>query len=141
MSFVELLRTLWPIAATLTPILMAGGFAWLRLQFPTKSDLEKLRTQREEAVARVRADCAKEIAEVAYLARQTADRTIKAEEEIRHLSANASLPPSKAELSKDIGKVAERLSAVENSIRGVERHMETHNNYLHMLVDRATDRK
>ena len=136
MSLAELIRTYWPIATFLTPFLLAGGFAWLRMQFPTKADLERLRHDRVEAVAEMRGEVAKEIAGISILARTTADRQLVADERIAGILVDLARAPSKIELSKDIGKVAERVGRLEASVERVVRQNETTNDYLHTLIEK-----
>ncbi len=136
MSLLEIIRTLWPIAAFTTPFILAGGFAWLKTQFPTKTDLENLRKDREVAVQGMRSEIAKEIALISVLARTTADRQIANEEKIAAIAEEARKRPTKDDLSKDIGKVAERLGRVEEGVSGLRRELGTHSSYLHSLLER-----
>lgn len=64
MSWLEIVRTIWPIAATITPFVLAGGFAWLKTQFPTKVDLETLKRDVAAEVAEIKRDAAKDVAEM-----------------------------------------------------------------------------
>lgn len=107
MSWADFVRHYWPIAAFFTPFVMAGGFAWLKLQFPTRADLEKLRTDRETEVAEIWAEVEKEISEATALARAASDKHIEHAERLRALENESGRRPSKLELSKDIGKLGD----------------------------------
>lgn len=137
MSWADFVRHYWPIAAFFTPFVMAGGFAWLKLQFPTRADLEKLRTDRETEVAEIWAEVEKEISVVSALARTTADKQIEQGERLRALASESDKEPSKHSLSKDIGKLAERVGAMEAGLKGLSGQLGTNNTYLQMLIEKT----
>ncbi|WJY18706.1 hypothetical protein QQS45_00175 [Alteriqipengyuania flavescens] len=136
MNLLDIIRTWWPIAAFVTPFILAGGFAWLKNQFPTKLDLEKLRTEGEKELEKLRITSAREIAELSVLARTTADAQIADRGKIDMLMADVARRPSKVDLSKDIGKLAERVGRLESSIASVSDQLRTNNGYLHTLIDK-----
>lgn len=125
MSWAELIRTIWPIMATITPFILAGGFAWLKLQFPTKADLEKLR-----------GDVKKDVEEMRLHTVSISDREIMLKARVDSITQELDRAPSKLDLSKDIGKVAERVGSLESGIEALTGQLSTHNQYLHTLLEK-----
>lgn len=125
MSWAELIRTIWPIMASITPFVLAGGFAWLKLQFPTKADLEKLR-----------GEVAKDVEEMRIHTISISDREIALKARVDSMEKDADRAPSKLDLSKDIGKVAERVGGLEAAIEALAGQLSTHNQYLHTLLEK-----
>lgn len=136
MSWLELVRTVWPVMAAITPLVLAGGFAWLRLQFPAKADLEKLKTDREKAVAEVRGEMERKVTELRALSTANAERQIASEQRLNSVETDLMRAPSKVELSKDIGKVAERVGHLEAGLSALLKQVETTNTYLHTLIEK-----
>ena len=52
------------------------------------------------------------------------------------IEADIERAPSKLDLSKDIGKVAERVGHLESGVDALTRQLETHNDYLRILIDK-----
>ena len=143
MSWAEFVRTYWPIASFLTPFMLAGGFAWLKTQFPAKTEVEKnredIRTCREQfrvEVGQIDQARKSDIAELARLAQTMDARQVGMEHQLKALTKEFDTAPSKLELSKDIGKVAERVGSLESSVNSLVRQLETHNQYLHTLLEK-----
>ena len=125
MSWAELVRTIWPIAATITPFVLAAGFAWLKLQFPTKADLEKLRGSVQ-----------KDVEEMRMHTMSISDRQIASDARVDAVEKDLERAPSKLDLSKDIGKVAERVGHLESGVGALTRQLTTSNQYLHTLLEK-----
>ena len=125
MSWAELIRTIWPVMASITPFVLAGGFAWLKSQFPTKADLEKLR-----------GDVQKDVEEMRAHTMAISDLQIVTKGRVDAIEADIERAPSKLDLSKDIGKVAERVGHLESGVDALTRQLETHNDYLRILIDK-----
>lgn len=125
MSWAEIIRTLWPIMATITPFVLAAGFAWLKSQFPTKADLEKLR-----------GDVKKDVEEMRAHTMAISDRQIASEQRVKSIETDLERAPSKIDLSKDIGKVAERVGHLESGLESMNRQMVTANAYLQTLIEK-----
>jgi hypothetical protein len=53
------------------------------------------------------------------------------------LENRADEPPSRIDLSKDIGKVAERVRGLETTVEALRRIGETTNQYLNMLIEQG----
>jgi predicted nucleic acid-binding Zn-ribbon protein len=136
MSWLEILRSIWPVMAGITPLVLAGGFAWLRLQFPTKLDLEKLKSEREKALVDVVAKFAVEISDLRGQTTTNSDRQIASEQRLNAIEADLHRAPSRVELSKDIGKVAERVGHLEAGLEALSKQIETTNSYLHTLIEK-----
>jgi hypothetical protein len=125
-TWLDYIRTLWPLAVVLTPLVTGAGILWLKTQFPTKKDLQDVETkilreieghdERLGAGSAKMADFDKRIA----LVEQECDAT-----------------PTKGEVNQSIATLAGRMSGVESSLRGVERILATQHDYLRTLVDRG----
>lgn len=114
--WMEYVRVIWPIASTLTPILIGLAVLWLKNQFALKAELAALATE---------------------VARQNAvqDRELAGHEtRITLLEKECAAPPSRHEINDKLGKFSERLSAVETGVSGVSEQLKTSNEYLHALV-------
>ena len=136
MNLFDIIQFLWPIAAFITPFVLAGGFAWLQTKFPSKADLEKLQADREQDSAQIRADAAKDIAELTLRAQRASEQGAAFKQRIKALELDGDRSPTKIQLSKDIGKVAERVGHVESGIEHIRSQLDTQNSYLHTLIER-----
>lgn len=125
-TFLEIVRTIWPIAAVLTPLILGAGFLWLRTQFPTKTDLAAM----EE---RIRADIEEHERRLDDGSKKMADY----DKRIALVEDDCESSPSKADLSQANASLAGRMSGVESSLRGQERQLSTLNTYLHTLIEKG----
>lgn len=114
-DWVSLIIKLWPIASTITPIILLAGFLWLRQKFPSKEDFDTLRGK----VDKLTVDQAK-----------TADA-------IKELKAGRDDPPTRVQLMAEMAVLAGRVSAVEAKVDGVGNAVETSNDYLQILIERG----
>lgn len=136
MTWLEILRSIWPVMAGITPVVLACGFAWLKLQFPTKTELEKLKGEREKAVAEVVSSLSGSISALRVQATANSDRQIASEQRLNAIEGDLLRAPSKVELSRDIGKVAERVGRLEAGMTAVGKQLETTNSYLHTMIEK-----
>jgi hypothetical protein len=102
----------WPIAATITPILLAIGLLWLRTKFAGV-----------EALATAQAKIAALETEVALLKLKVAE-----------IDGDIDSEPTRAQVIDKIGNAIERLSRLEGSIEGIERHMGSQSQWLQALA-------
>lgn len=114
-AWLQLILDLWPIASTITPVILLAGFLWLRQKFPSKEDFDALKL----TVDQLKVDQAK------------TTNTIK------ELKDERDDPPTRVQLMAEMGELAERVSAMEASFKGLSTHLETTNDYLKILVDRG----
>lgn len=120
--WMEYVRVIWPIASTLTPILIGLAVLWLKNQFALKTELAALATE---------------------VARQNAvqDRELAGHEtRIVLLEKDCASPPTRHEINDKLGKFSERLAAVESGVSGVSDQLGTQNDYLRALLTEAPRR-
>lgn len=120
--WMEYVRVIWPIASTLTPLLIATGLFWLRNQFALKTELAALATE----VARQNAVQDKELA--------------GHETRILILEKECAAPPTRNTLNDRLAQVSERLSSVERGVDGVGNQLDTQNEYLRALLTEGAKR-
>ncbi|SCW55872.1 hypothetical protein SAMN02927924_01341 [Sphingobium faniae] len=114
-DWIQLIIDLWPIASTITPLILLAGFLWLRQKFPSKDDFDALKL----TVDKLKVD---------QVATTNAIKDLKDERDD---------PPTRVQLMAEMGDLAERVSAMEASFKGLSTHLETTNDYLKILVDRG----
>lgn len=122
----EYIRTLWPIAVVLIPVVLTAGFLWLKTQFPTKADL--IATE-----ARIVADIDEHKARLDDGSKKMADF----DKRIALVEDDCEASPSRGELLQQNAALAGRMSAVESSLRGQERQFTTMNGYLHTIIEKG----
>jgi chromosome segregation ATPase len=121
-SWWQIIQVIWPIAATLTPLILLGGFAWLKTKFPSRADLKEHETELK-AVANV----------VSGLVTRMSTNENRIENVVRDLERE----PTRAGLANSISDVRDRLGQVEASVRAMHHQLETQNDYLHTLVQQG----
>ncbi|MFY9350076.1 MAG: hypothetical protein WBL20_04700 [Sphingobium sp.] len=109
---------LWPIASTITPVILLAGFLWLRQKFPSKEDFDALSIKVDKI-------------DVDQVACKVAIQALKEERDD---------PPTRIELLEGVAKLAERLSAVEARSEGIADQLDTANDYLQLLIERSVRR-
>lgn len=125
-SWIQWFNILWPVAATLTPIILAAGFLWLKTQFAGAKDVETIKT----AQAALHLD------------------VTRLDGEIRSLSDSMESAPTRVELMGQIAQTIERMSRMEAAQEGlqrqigqqnhaIEQQLKTLSNYVHTLVEQG----
>lgn len=114
-SWIDSLIALWPILSSLTPLILLGGFYWLRTQFPSRQDFEALTSNVDQLDNDV--------------------GTLKVE--IGHLIDERDAAPTRVQLMEEIGKLNGRVSGVEAGITAIGTQLATANDYLQILVERG----
>lgn len=122
MSWLEILQTLWPIASTLTPVIMLGGFAWLQTKFPSQADLKEHKVDLLALNDRVSS---------------VMTRMTTSEGRIENIIRDLEREPTRADLSSSIADLRERMGRVESSVDSVRDQLETQNEYLHTLIQQG----
>lgn len=122
----ELIRTLWPIAAVLTPLIIGAGILWMRSQFSTKLDIQNMEgriLERIESHDGRLNDGSKKLADL--------------DKRVALVEGDCESSPSRHDLNQAIAVLAGRMSAVESSSRGLEREIRTQNDYVHTLIEKG----
>ena len=125
-AWIQWLTALWPIAATLTPLILLSGFLWLKTQFAGA-----------EAVKAI---------SVSLTRFQT--ELVRIDGEIVKLGENADSEPTRLDLMAQLSGLSDRMSRMEASAEAerrqnmaqyhaLERQLSTTNQYLHTLVEQT----
>lgn len=114
--WMEYVRVIWPIASTLTPLMIGFAVLWLKNQFALKTELAALATE----VSRQNAVQDKELA----------DHQMR----ITILERECEAPPTRNALNDKLTQVFERLSSVERGVDGVGNMLDTQDEYLRALL-------
>lgn len=114
-SWLYNLIELWPILSSLTPVILLGGFYWLRTKFPSRQDFDALAgnvDQLDAVVARLKV-------------------------ETDHLIEERDAAPTRIQLMDEIGRLSARVSGVEAGVAAIGTQLATANDYLQILVERG----
>jgi len=114
-DWVQLIIDLWPIASTITPIILLAGFLWLRQKFPSKEDFDALKA----TVDKLTVDQAASTNTIKLLKNERDD------------------PPTRVQLMDELGDLAERTSGVEASVKGLSTQLGTAMDLLQILIERG----
>lgn len=110
-----LVNVVWPIASTLTPLILGAGFLWLQTKFPTKGVFEKL----EARVGHIETT-------------QAIDS-----QRLTSLAEDAEHSPTRIELLDKLSIISSRLSHVEATTKAIDKQLTTQNDYLHTLIEKG----
>ena len=121
-SWWQIIQTLWPIAATMTPLILLGGFAWLQTKFPSRADLKEHETELRDLTEQVSG---------------LVTRITTNENRIDNVVRDLEREPTRASLANSISDIRDRLGSVESSVRAMQHQLETQNDYLHTLVQQG----
>lgn len=105
----------WPILSSLTPLILLGGFYWLRTKFPSQTDFDKLRDNVSDLDTVV----------------------AKLKTETDHLIEERDAAPTRVQLLEAISALNGRVSNMEGGMDGLSRQLQTVSDYLQILVDRG----
>lgn len=125
-SWIQWFNILWPVAATLTPIILMAGFLWLKTQFAGAKDVETIKAGQNALQVEV----------------------TRLDGEIRSLSESMESAPTRVELMGQIAQTIERMSRMEAAQEGlqrqigqqnhaIEQQLKTLSNYVHTLVEQG----
>lgn len=121
-----IINVIWPIASAVTPLLLGGGFLWLKSQFPTRVDFDALKAKIDTDIAAIR-EHNKNIESAQKLDSQRIER----------LEHDAEGSPTRIELMKMMGEMSSRLARFEGTAEMLSRQLATQNDYLHTLVEKG----
>lgn len=131
-------QILYPIALTMTPVLIAVGLLWLRTKFASLGDFKAIETK----VAGV--DFANVVERLGKV--ETSIQVISVE--IQTLSEGADSAPTRLDLMHQLSGLSERMSRMEAAVESERRQSQqqhealrqqlaTANQYLHTLIDQG----
>jgi chromosome segregation ATPase len=126
MSWLEYIRTFWPIAVFILPFVCGAGFLWLKTQFPTSADLKGVET-------RIGAKIDAHDLRLGEGSRKLAEL----DKRIALVEDDCESSPSKQDLNQNYAVLAGRISGVESSLRALEKALSTLNNYVHVLFQKG----
>lgn len=105
-------QVIWPIATTLTPIMIAIAVLWLRTKFPALDAFNQAQVK------------------IATLETKVSLLEAKVEE----LDGDIDSEPTRAQLLDKMGNAIERLSRLEGSFEAIERHMGAQSQWIQALA-------
>ena len=114
-AWLATLIDLWPIASTITPLILLAGFYWLQTKFPSKLDFAAL----ADKVDQIEVDQA------------------AASAAVQRMSEDRDSPPTRLQLMQHIAGLEGRVSAVEAGLASINTQLKTANEYLQILVERG----
>ena len=123
------LAALWPIAATITPLVLLAGFLWLKTQFAG----------------------AKDVAEIGTKLAGYDNRLTKIEGELETLAANDVSEPTRVDLMQSLAAMDARMSRMEAhnealvrqlgaQNHSLQRELKTLSDYVHSLIEQGLQR-
>jgi hypothetical protein len=107
-EWLKVLQVAWPIAATITPLILLAGFLWLQTKFALRKEVKDLESKVDDHAER-----------------------------LKIVELECSQAPSRQNLQVELSNLAQRLRGVEVSSEAVNRQLGTTNTYLHTLVERG----
>lgn len=113
--WLEYVKVFWPIIGGVGALLTLFGVLWLRTKFTPLEDHRGLNTR------------------VSALEARDAGQ----EERLKALESHVNQAPTRQELQDDIAKLAERMAGMEAGLKGVGKELQTHNSYLHSLIEQG----
>lgn len=111
MIFPQWIQTLWEGFTTLVPFFFVAGFAWLKTQFASRSEVNDLNTNMEKVLLR-----------------------------LDEMKDDIDASPNRTDILAQIAVTNARLSAVEADIRGVSRQLVTQDQYLRIIIEKGMNR-
>lgn len=126
MNWLQYLQALWPIAVVIIPIVLGGGFVWLKTQFPTKHELKTIEKELQERLDRhsKRFESGK-------------DKFAEHDRRIAVVEEDCKRHPSRDTLQGSLSELSQRVRGVEVASEAMERQLNTANRYLEMIVDKG----
>lgn len=106
---------LWPIASTITPIILLAGFFWLRTKFPLKEDFDKL----------------------ADIVGKLGDEQISCSARLKAVEDDQVSEPTRVQLLAQMTTMSNKVSRVEAQTEGVQTQLQTANDYLQIIIERG----
>lgn len=117
-SWVDYVKALWPVFAVVAGLILTGLLLGLGTRFTT----------------------VKAFAEMSERVGKHSARLDDHETRIKLVEQACASPPTRQELSEEIGELSERMRGVEVGMDGVRGAVNTTNTYLHSLIERGLAR-
>jgi hypothetical protein len=125
-NWLEMIRTFWPVLAATAGLVLTLMPLWLRTMFPTKVDLVAMEKRIEAKI-----DAHEE------RLREGSRKLADLDKRMAVVEEECDSQPTKNDLNSGLAKLSGRMSGVESGLRGVERLMNTHHDYLRAVVERG----
>lgn len=119
MLWKEYIGVIWPIASTLTPLLIGIAVFWLRNQFALKTELSQLGQ-------RIDAKCA-----------LIDGKLIDHAQRLHVVELDCKSPPTRHELQNELTLMRERMGGLESGVGSIQRQLGTTNDYLQALLEQG----
>jgi len=114
-SWASIIIDLWPIASTITPIILLAGFFWLRTKFPLKEDFDKL----------------------AEIVDKLGDEQISCSARLKAVEDDQDSEPTRVQMLAQMTVMSNKVSRVEAQTEGVQSQLKTANDYLQIIIERG----
>ncbi|WP_336973475.1 hypothetical protein [Sphingobium aromaticiconvertens] len=114
-SWFSIVTDLWPIASTITPLILLAGFFWLRTKFPLKEDFDKL----------------------ADIVDKLGDEQIACSARLKAVENDQVSEPTRVQIMAQMTVMSNKVSRVEAQTEGVQTQLRTANDYLQIMVERG----
>lgn len=114
-DWLQLIIDLWPIASTITPIILLAGFFWLRTKFPLKEDFDKL----------------------AAIVGKLGDDQIGCAARLKAVEEELVSEPTSVQLMAQMTVMSNKVSRVEAQTEGLQTQAATTNDYLQIIIERG----
>jgi hypothetical protein len=111
----KIIVDLWPIASTITPVILIAGFLWLRTKFPLKEDFDKL----------------------AANVKTLSDEQISCAARLTAVEDDLDSEPTRVQLLAQMTVMSSKISRVEAQTEGVQSQLATANDYLQIIIERG----
>lgn len=129
-SYLEWFRAAWPVLVALCGFMGLFFMLWLKSRFVTKDELAGTSAKVDARIKDVecRAD--------------TLDDLVAAQDKrLSLLEEHINTSPSRQEIQSEISRLAERVSGMDASVKGIGQQLATQNQYLHTIIDRGLGQK
>ena len=137
MPFIAILNILWPIAALITPALIGAGILWLRSQFATKAELEAVKADLPARMTALGKEVDNRLNAHAERFERGSAKFADHDKRIALVEADCKEVPTRQNLQAELSQISQRLRGVETGFEGMERQLNTTNDYLKIIVDKG----
>jgi hypothetical protein len=114
-SWASIIIDLWPIASTITPLILLAGFFWLRTKFPLKEDFDKL----------------------VGIVDKMGDEQIACSARLTAVEKDQISEPTRVQLMAGMNVLSGKVSRIEGQTEGLQTQLSTANDYLQIIVERG----
>lgn len=118
-NWLEWFRAIYPVLVTLVSLAGLGLFLWLATKFVSRKDNDKAKAAADSRFALLE------------------ESRTNHETRLQLLEEHVDSSPTRQELHDEIGGLSARMSAVETGLKAIGKQLDTTNNYLHTLIEKA----